>query len=241
MWDSTKKFEPIEAFTAFPELNQIKSKASPKSMSESLVSIIFNQMKFNLDELYAVYPEYENVIGSNGKDKRFRNNIFDKIPLFQEEKTNDTDIAVYGLIKNKRVWRYFPKKFMDLEHENLFKWKVLVPRANGTGAIGEVVSTPLVNYTQSFIGIGAFDTQDEAENCMKYVKTKFARALLGILKITQDNPPEKWRFVPVQNFTADSDIDWSVSVPEIDRQLYAKYGLTDEEIEFIESMIKPMD
>lgn len=154
---------------------------------------------------------------------------------------NDTDIAVYGLIKNKRVWRYFPKKFMDLEHENLFKWKVLVPRANGTGAIGEVVSTPLVGYTQSFIGIGAFDTQDEAENCMKYVKTKFARALLGILKITQDNPPEKWRFVPVQNFTADLDIDWSVSVPEIDRQLYAKYGLTDEEIEFIESMIKPMD
>ena len=246
MWDSTKKFEPIEAFTAFPELNQIKSKASPKSIAESLVSIIFNQMKFNLDELYAVYPEYENVIGSNGKDKRFRNNIFDKIPLFQEEKTNDTDIPVYGLIKNKRVWRYFPKKFMDLDHENLFKWKVLVPRANGTGAIGEVVSTPLVgeplvSYTQSFIGIGAFDTQDEAENCMKYVKTKFARALLGILKITQDNPPEKWRFVPVQNFTADSDIDWSVSVPEIDRQLYAKYGLTDEEIEFIESMIKPME
>ena len=130
---------------------------------------------------------------------------------------------------------------MDLEHENLFKWKVLVPRANGTGAIGEVVSTPLVGYTQSFIGIGAFDTQDEAENCMKYVKTKFARALLGILKITQDNPPEKWRFVPVQNFTADLDIDWSVSVPEIDRQLYAKYDLTDEEIEFIENMIKPME
>ena len=73
------------------------------------------------------------------------------------------------------------------------------------------------------------------------MKSKFARTMLGILKITQDNPKDKWQKVPLQNFTANSDIDWTKSIPEIDQQLYAKYGLTAEEIGFIESMVKPMN
>ena len=51
---------------------------------------------------------------------------------------------------------------------------------------------------------------------------------------------EKFQFVPLQDFTSQSDIDWSVSIPEIDEQLYQKYGLSDDEIAFIEKMIKPM-
>lgn len=65
--------------------------------------------------------------------------------------------------------------------------------------------------------------------------------MLGILKITQHNPAPKWKHVPLQDFTSDSDIDWSQSVADIDRQLYAKYGLDDEEIQFIESHVKEMD
>jgi len=64
--------------------------------------------------------------------------------------------------------------------------------------------------------------------------------MLGILKITQDNPPEKWKYVPLQDFTSKSDIDWSKSVAEIDKQLYKKYKLSKEEIEFIESHVKEM-
>lgn len=75
---------------------------------------------------------------------------------------------------------------------------------------------------------------------LKYIQTKFARTLLGTLKVTQDNPKDTWANVPMQDFTPDSDIDWSKSIPEIDAQLYAKYGLSEEEIAFIESMIKPM-
>jgi hypothetical protein len=74
-----------------------------------------------------------------------------------------------------------------------------------------------------------------------YVKTKFARVLLGILKITQDNPPEKWSKIPLQNFTKKSDINWSKSIPEIDQQLYTKYNLSTEEIAFIEDNVQPMD
>jgi hypothetical protein len=64
--------------------------------------------------------------------------------------------------------------------------------------------------------------------------------MLGTLKATQHNPRDTWANVPLQDFSSNSDIDWSKEVSEIDRQLYTKYGLTDEEIAFIESMIKPM-
>ena len=65
--------------------------------------------------------------------------------------------------------------------------------------------------------------------------------MLGILKVTQDNPREKWKYVPLQDFTSNSDIDWSKSIAEIDQQLYAKYGLSDEEIRFIEENVQPME
>ena len=75
----------------------------------------------------------------------------------------------------------------------------------------------------------------------KYIATKFQRFLLlqalTSIHITKDS----FIFVPLQDFTANSDIDWSKSVADIDRQLYAKYGLSEEEIAFIEKMIKPME
>ena len=244
--DNKTVFGPIEVFTSFPELNSIMHKAAPKSENESITAVAYNQSKFNLEALYADYPKFEKIIGSNGRDKRFRNNIFEKIDLFSIEKKNDNDISVLGLIKNKRVWRFFPKKYIDTTHENLFRYKVLVPSANGSGAIGEVLSTPLIGepligYTQSFLGIGSFETQIEAENALKYIRSKFARTMLGILKITQHNPPEKWKYVPLQDFTSMSDIDWNQSVADIDVQLYRKYGLDEAEIAFIESHVKEME
>lgn len=76
---------------------------------------------------------------------------------------------------------------------------------------------------------------------MNYVKTKFARCLLGTLKATQHNPHDTWANVPLQNFTAISDIDWNQSIADIDKQLYRKYKLDEDEIDFIEEKIKPMD
>ncbi|MBO4555718.1 MAG: hypothetical protein J5706_03090, partial [Elusimicrobiales bacterium] len=76
---------------------------------------------------------------------------------------------------------------------------------------------------------------------MKYIKTKFARVMLGTLKITQHNIKETWQNVPMQDFTSSSDIDWSKPIPQIDQQLYKKYGLTTEEISFIEQNIKQME
>lgn len=64
--------------------------------------------------------------------------------------------------------------------------------------------------------------------------------MLGILKVTQDNKKSVWKYVPLQDFTSKSDIDWTLSVADIDKQLYKKYGLTAEEIEFIETHVKEM-
>ena len=65
--------------------------------------------------------------------------------------------------------------------------------------------------------------------------------MLGSLKITQDNNKETWAKVPLQDFTSNSDIDWTKSIAEIDQQLYKKYGLSEEEIQFIESKVKEME
>lgn len=76
---------------------------------------------------------------------------------------------------------------------------------------------------------------------MKYIKSKFARTMLGILKTTQHNPTSTWRCVPLQDFTPNSYIDWTKSIPEIDQQLYKKYNLTEDEINFIETKVQAMD
>ena len=104
-----------------------------------------------------------------------------------------------------------------------------------------MVGKPLVGNTQTFISVGNFKTENEANAAIKYIKTKFARVMLGILKITQDNTASRWRLVPMQDFTSNSDIDWSKSVPEIDQQLYRKYGLSEDEVNFIESKVQAMD
>ena len=65
--------------------------------------------------------------------------------------------------------------------------------------------------------------------------------MLGVLKITQHNPAKVWAYVPAQDFTSTSDIDWSKPIPNNHEQLYAKYGLDPEAVAFIEAKVKPMD
>ena len=213
---------------------------------QSLADIIYTQCKFNLKKLYEKYPQYRDVIGSNGKDRRFRNNIFDKINAFSDVEKTNNDVPVIGVVKNKRCWKYIDYSVVDHTHENINKWKALSARANGSGQFGETLSTlicmkPGQAYTQTFIGIGAFDTEFEAKATIKYLKTKFCRAMLGVLKVTQDNDREVWRMVPLQDFSDTSDVNWNTSIKNIDKQLYKKYGLSDEEINFIETNVKEME
>ena len=100
--------------------------------------------------------------------------------------------------------------------------------------------SPNIGFTFSFISFGSFDSKNDADALLKYLKTKFTRTLLGVLKVTQHNLPATWMKIPLQDFTTSSDIDWSKSVAEIDEQLFLKYKLDNNEIEFIHNIIKPM-
>lgn len=96
--------------------------------------------------------------------------------------------------------------------------------------------------TESYIAMGMELnlTKIMAINLTKYLKTKFLRFLHGIAKSSQDATAKTYQFVPLQDFSDKSDIDWSKSIAEIDQQLYAKYKFSKDEIDYVESKIKPM-
>lgn len=241
--NANESFGAIKTFTSFKELNEIVKKVQAKDTT-TITDVIFNQNKFNLDALYKDYPNLKNQISSDGKERRMTSSCL-SYDCFTDTKQSDDDIQILGVISNKRVYKYIPKKYVETPHDNLEKYKVIVPANNGSGALGETVSTPLIGepligYTQTFISIGIFDTKEMAEKALKYVKTKFARVMLGVLKVTQNGKKETWRCVPLPDFTDKSEIDWSQSISDIDKQLYKKYGLSEDEIKFIEKNVKEM-
>ena len=242
--DLNKKFDPINIFTAFDELNSIIKKVGLFN-EESLSSIITNRGLYRYSDLaYSEEPEEMKKTA----DPRIAPSLFDRMTrLFTSEKPNDgyDYVEILGRENGDRAYKWFRKDYIK-EVTNLDKYKVIVPKANGSGALGEVLSTPLIGkpligFTETYISIGEVDTFEEAEAILKYVKGKFARVMLGVLKVTQNNAKPTWKYVPLQDFTSASDIDWSKSIPEIDQQLYKKYGLDKNEIDFIESHVKEME
>ena len=104
-----------------------------------------------------------------------------------------------------------------------------------------MILKPAVVCTQSYLVGGTFATEEEARNFMSYLSTKFARYLLLQTITSQDLSPEKFMFVPIEDYTSASDIDWTIAdIANIDRQLYAKYGITPEEAAIAEHTIKAM-
>ena len=250
--DSLKRYDAITTFIQFNELNQIINKIKAKK-TESLSSICYSSEICSLtDKLHEDYPDAEKQL-SEGHKYSVVTNIFDKLQnVFIETKDNNSSYSrVLGRANNKRAYRYIKNEYFKGAPNHSF-YKVFIPKSDGAaGTVGKpiparVSGTPIIAYpgdghTQTFMSIGCFKTFDEAENLFKYIKTKFARCLLGSLKVTQHNPPETWKYVPIQDFTPNSDIDWSKSIPEIDKQLYKKYDLSPEEMNFIETHVKEME
>ncbi len=226
--DTQKNFGKIGTFTHFEELNSILRKVVNNSF-ESIEPIVGVQLDYKFKKEFNI-----SQVG-------LKTNVFNKQKhLFTDSRVTDTQIAILGLNGRNRIYKYIEEEYFILP-QNHQKWKVYLPTSNGSGAIGEVLSTPLIGHTETFIGIGEFDNQEEAENLLKYIKTKFARTMLGTLKITQHNLASTWKNVPLQNFTNNSDIDWSQSIAQIDQQLYKKYGLSEKEIAFIEEKVRAME
>lgn len=242
--DSNKILGPIGIFSPYKELRSISDKLQAITKTKNITTLIFLQNRFNLENLYSDYPNFKSLISSNGKERRIVSSSFEKISAFTTNAESENDVRILGLIANKRLYKWIHKQYIE-DNGNLESYKVLIPKSNGKGELGETLSTPIIvqpntGYTQSFIGFGAFSLKNEAEAMLKYIKTKFVRIALGILKITQDNPPERWAYVPLQDFTSSSDIDWSKSIEEIDEQLFDKYDLDEPERNFIRTKVKEM-
>lgn len=239
---------PIGTFTTFDELNSILKKVLDVERGKPMLDTIVSSQgiyRFS-DKFLSDNPEIASDLANKGTGTKIISKEFETMPqVFLTARPDGADhIELIGRLNDTRVSRFIRREWLD-DCDYLDKYKVLVPEANGTGAIGEVLSTPMIGEpmigsTDTFISVGQFSTSIEAENCMKYIKTKFARTMLGILKITQHNTKSTWRYVPLQDFTSESDIDWSCPIPEIDKQLYDKYGIVDYK-NFIESVIKPME
>ena len=160
-------------------------------------------------------------------------------------------IKVFGRFDGGRDIRFLPYNFVFTKGTNILKtWKVFLSKADGAaGQLGNPIPARIIGQgvvgdtntvcSETFLAIAPFSTEVEAINMVTYCRTKFFRFMVGIRKL-KNMTRDTYKFVPIQNFSVSSDIDWNRSVKEIDAQLYAKYDLSDEEIAFIESMIKPM-
>lgn len=246
-YDKNKNYTPIVLFSNYSELRNISKKVCTieNMRNGNLSDIVSAQEIYKFSEL--ALDKYPIIIDIQGKGTgtKITSKVFDSIPELFNNNYNPFSYKILGICKGKREYRWINSIFVESTY-NIKKYKVLVPQANGSGKLGELLSHPViaepnVGHTDTFLSIGCFTSESEAVACLKYIKTKFARTMLGTLKVTQNTPSSVWANIPLQDFTPQSDIDWSQSIADIDKQLYRKYKLDEDEIAFIEKMIKPMD
>lgn len=257
--DSEIEYGAIDIFTPYEELNAILHRVINNKDNNYVSSIAVSGYSYHFTEkMHEDFPELKTMkvvingkevpLLSKGHEYDLKSNIIEKLPMvFNESLPNDGSeyIQIVGRANNERVQRYVKKEYINTV-VNLDFYKIFMPKASGVGAFGEALGPsmivgPGVGHTETFYSIGCFKEEVEANNALKYLKTKFARTMLSVLKTTQNITPGNWDYVPLQDFTDASDIDWSKSIHEIDLQLYCKYGLNTEEVTFIESNVKEME
>ena len=144
-------------------------------------------------------------------------------------------------INRKRTIRWNSNSQLPKNKRTKDLHKVYIPAAGGSGYDDIILGKPFYGEpnsvcSQTFLVIG-YDpvkhnlSEEECQNIIKYIQTRFFRYLVSIKKKTQNGPRGVYQFVPLQDFSR----SWT------DEKLYAKYGLDDKEIAFIESMIRPID
>lgn len=199
-------------------------------------------LKYKNSDIVIRYNEGIDILDkvSNLNEDSFSSLVRSRQPFglptnFRDYKVNKIkdDIKLY---LNKAIG-YIPKNYKLLKNRDwVDKWKIYVPKAIGSGSISEdeikpIIGEPNTVCTETYILIGPFDSKFEAENVYSYIRTKFFHFLLGMSKVTQDATSKVYEFIPMQDF----------SKPWTDKELYEKYNLTDEEINFIETTIRSMD
>ena len=205
------------------------------SIAVCIIKKIFNEC----------YDENFSSMVSTRKPFGIESNII-KTDMFKQSCDNLNE-PIICIGKNKCIG-YIEKKHVKSHEDWIDKWKVYVPRANNLGTelnddnLNSFVGEPNSICTESYIvvGAGTINDKNSAINVSKYLTTKFVRFMHKQAKASQDASSKTYRFIPMEDFTSESDIDWSKSINEIDEQLFDKYGLSMEERKHIKSSIKDM-
>ncbi len=202
-----------------------------------------------------VFIRYVEGVSIYHKVKAEGKGTFDKLvssqkPFGLRTFVHGKDTAFDGSVKlyERGGVGYIERSEVEKNADWIDKYKVYISAAYNAGDSypHQILGKPILGEvgsccTETYVVIGPVESTHIAEGIISYIKTRFFRFLVMLKKSSQHAAAVVYSFVPIQNFTEGSDIDWSKSIPEIDKQLYAKYGLTPDEITFIESMIKPME
>ena len=205
--------------------------------------------KISLDILKKVLEENENKFS----DIVYPRNAF-KVDSNLDEffSLEESNLRILARINNCRQYRFLNKNFILKSGKGLVgKYKIFISKADGAaGQLGNPIPAKIIGKseygypndicTETFLVVGPFDTKEEMINVSKYLKTKFCRYMIGIRKnknMTQDT----YKYVPIQSFSNDSDIDWKQDIEHIDNYLFKKYKLNDNEIGEINEKITPMN
>lgn len=187
--DSEKAFGAIKVFTKHKELNGILHKVAECNGFTSLSDVVISRTAYRLtDVMHEEHPEAINQL-SKGHAYDMSTNIFERLPqiFYNEKPDNQYDyMKILGRENNERVYKFVRRDYVN-EVVNLNKFKIFIPKANGVGSFGEVISSPIigkpgVGSTETFLSIGMFNTDIEVGFALKYIKTKFVRAMLGVKK-----------------------------------------------------------
>lgn len=213
---------------------QLSVIAKVKEKTSSWLSSWLNAGRF-----YGFHTKVEWIDSSTGQIQTADGKSFIPVSKFE---TPENKVKIY--IHGGECW--INPDNIPKNREFISSYKVLLPRSGNPKSI--IIGKPRISEPNSVssntyvVAVNPIShlSKEEAENLYKYMFTKFFRFLVATKTTTQSLSLPAYEFVPLQNFTSGSDIDYSKSVEEIDAQLYAKYNLSDEEIAFIESMIKPM-
>jgi len=158
--------------------------------------------------------------------------------------TKGHDVLLFHIENLVRKVEYAKRSDIKKNIDAIDKYKVFITGSGGSGNDSKVMGYPEFGpknsvCSQSYL-YSAFDTKKEAENFIKYIKTKFFRAIVSSIKITQSAPSKTYKFVPLEDTGSNSDINWNKSIEEIDIQLFKKYKLTKDEIRYIDEKISYM-
>ncbi len=225
------QIEVHHANQVFKSLRYLKTEGIDAFVRFSQSLSIINKVKSRDFVTFAKIVSSQNPFGFNSK-----------VTGNRERKKDDIII-----LSKFRTVGYISKDRITLRNNLIDKWKVMTPIAGEGGTLPHrvtgrpFVSKPTECCNGTYMVIGPFENQKESEFVVKYLNGKFSRFMVSVVQNTQNTKSESYRLVPLQDFTENSDIDWSKSIKEIDAQLYRKYNLTEDEISFIESMIKPME